>query len=243
MNRKIFSRKMINLSCFSTFSIGTFFTEIVLSQSNKECIMSSFQKVECHMANHFVGITEAERIARLNNLDFTPIKRKLMEPKPDGMGWTSAQCEQAEFWYVRYLQVVLMYPCLKHVPNEPIDVFWHYCILDTRKYRADCEFVFGFFLDHYPYYGLNGDAQSRDDSFSATNEIYRRLFGEDCLSMNQFPKIDASTCGDGGSCGQGCSNGYVNIKNIVSIVIDDTHHNQDVKRPVTCGGQASCGPG
>ena len=31
-------------------------------------------------------------------------------------------------------------------------------ILDTRAYSRDCEFLFGRFLHHFPYFGMRGDA-------------------------------------------------------------------------------------
>jgi hypothetical protein len=39
------------------------------------------------------------------------------------------------------------------VPSEPVDEVWHCHILMTQKYRDDCQFLFGMYLDHDPLYG------------------------------------------------------------------------------------------
>src|SRR5687767_9924066 len=42
-------------------------------------------------------------------------------------------------------------------PSEDVDQFWHNHILDTEKYRADCDAIFGHYLHHYPYLGIDGN--------------------------------------------------------------------------------------
>jgi hypothetical protein len=49
------------------------------------------------------------------------------------------------------------------------------------KYAADCEKVFGYFLHHYPYVGMDGteeDEQFRLDSGERMRTLYESLFGE-----------------------------------------------------------------
>src|SRR5690348_3991211 len=87
-------------------------------------------------------------------LDLTMVKRKLMEPYPEGRGWTTEQCEQADLWYRRYLTLCMLHEDVPCVPNTPIDTIWHQHILDTVAYADDCERIFGKFLHHFPYYGL-----------------------------------------------------------------------------------------
>lgn len=156
------------------------------------------------------GISTDERLARLNALDLTNVKRKLMEPEPEGKGWTRDQCDEAEKWYKRFLAATIAYPDARLVPNLPIDIFWHQHILDTAAYRNDCSHVLGYFLDHYPYFGLNGDAQERDDCFDETNVFYRAMFGEDCTVMSFgvrtshgagcSPPCSTQACHGGGTC-------------------------------------------
>jgi hypothetical protein len=64
------------------------------------------------------------------------------------------------------------------VPTAHIDKVWHAHILDTVKYQADCESVFGFFLHHNPYFGLKGDREELDEAFKRTSAIYELEFGE-----------------------------------------------------------------
>ena len=122
---------------------------------------------------------------RITSIDLSQVRRKLTEPEPEGKGWGEEQALIVEKWYRRFLHVALKYPEVRPVPNHQIDAFWHQHILDTRAYARDCQTVFGHFLHHYPYFGLNGDASERDDCFVQTNTIYRKEFGEDCLSIGK----------------------------------------------------------
>jgi len=151
----------------------------------------------------------------INDINFENIKRKLMLSFPEGRDWSKEQVDEAEKWYKRYLYLTYLDSNYPYVPNEPIDAFWHQHILDTREYSKDCDKYIGHFLHHFPYFGLNGDAKERDDSFKVTNKEYIKHFGEDCLSMKFFKYTNeesknGSNCNDSGSgtgCGQGCSGG------------------------------------
>ena len=160
------------------------------------------------VASH--GVSTDERLLRLGRMDLSKVRRKIMEPKPEGQGWTETQALEAEKWYKRYLATIISFPeATRHVPNLPIDLFWHQHILDTSAYRVDCAHVLGYFLDHYPYFGLNGDATERDDSFDVTNTLYQQIFGEDCTQMNQSYGAKGGNGGvacHGEGCAQGCAN-------------------------------------
>jgi hypothetical protein len=56
----------------------------------------------------------------------------------------------------------------------------HRHILDTAAYREDCEAIFGRFLDHFPYFGLRGDADAEalTDAYVEPLQRYRLAFGE-----------------------------------------------------------------
>lgn len=166
-------------------------------------------------------MTQEDRVEALEFLDLSQVRRKLQEDPPEGKGWTAEQSLEAEKWYRRYLFLIVKYPNgTKHVPNRQIDDFWHAHILDTKAYARDCESVFGYFLHHYPYFGLNGDAEQRDHCFEETNDLYQSEFGEDCTSMRGWENIlteedsklvrVGAGCGHSGSgtgCGQGCHRG------------------------------------
>ena len=149
------------------------------------------------------AITVRDRLDRLAELDLSQVHNKLMQPDHGGQGWTREQADLAEKWYLRYLTLVIRFPKrVKHVPNGPIDAFWHQHILDTQKYHDDCNNVLGYYLHHNPYYGMNGDKEEHGQSFKDTNALFREVYGEDCLTMvSLFPEGEGAYCGtDGATC-------------------------------------------
>ncbi len=112
-------------------------------------------------------------------LDLEPIKTKLMHVE-SGEGWSLEKANAVEKEYRRFLCLMKMYPEEDTAPLVDVDTFWHYHILDTMKYAADCEQAFGYFLHHYPYVGMRGgdDEQFRLDSGKRMSELYEATFGE-----------------------------------------------------------------
>ena len=113
-------------------------------------------------------------------LDLQPIKTKLMHVE-SGEGWSAEKADAVEKEYRRFLCLMKLYPDEDTAPLVDVDTFWHYHILDTMKYAADCEQAFGYFLHHYPYVGMRGedDEQFRLDSGKRMGELYEATFGED----------------------------------------------------------------
>lgn len=112
-------------------------------------------------------------------LDLEPIKVKLMH-RESGEGWSLARADAVEFEYRRFLILMKQFPAEQVAPLVDVDTFWHYHILDTMKYAADCEQVFGYFLHHFPYVGLRGE---EDEALHATvgermKQLYEATFGE-----------------------------------------------------------------
>src|SRR3989338_8687 len=64
-------------------------------------------------------------------------------------------------------------------PSEDIDEFWHNHILDTQKYKQDCDRIFGHYLDHYPYLGMDGKTTEADATrfIEKTQELHHKEFG------------------------------------------------------------------
>jgi hypothetical protein len=112
-------------------------------------------------------------------LDFGMIRWKMRHPT-EGNGLSPREVAVAEREYRRFLTLIKLHPELNHVPSKLVDKFWHAHILDTAAYRQDCEKVFGFYLDHFPYYGIRGaaDKEAMEQSFRCSNELYARHFGE-----------------------------------------------------------------
>lgn len=119
------------------------------------------------------------RMDDIEALDLSMIKTKLQDAE-EGLGWTAEQCDEVEIEYKRYLALKRAYPDVEIVPNKLVDAFWHAHILDTQKYAEDCSTLFGFFLHHYPYFGMGGEAdyQALCDAFDQTRELYDLHFGQ-----------------------------------------------------------------
>ena len=115
----------------------------------------------------------------LNSLDFSMLKLKLQDAE-EGLGWSAEECDLAEQDYKRFLALKFAYPDDEIVPNQLIDKFWHYHILDTMAYAADCQQVFGYFVHHFPYFGMRGaaDEQALHVAFADTNALYLQHFGQ-----------------------------------------------------------------
>ena len=65
-------------------------------------------------------------------------------------GWRLRDAEEVAGLYRNYLYLSVKYPEKQFPPSEDVDEFWHTHILDTAKYRADCEVIFGHYFDHKP---------------------------------------------------------------------------------------------
>lgn len=112
--------------------------------------------------------------------DFSMIKLKLQDAE-EGPGWSPEMCDVVEEEYKRFLGLKRAYPDREIVPNRSVDLFWHQHILDTAKYSEDCERLFGYFLHHYPYFGMQGaqDFANLCAAFEDTKILYELHFGQD----------------------------------------------------------------
>lgn len=144
--------------------------------------------------------------ANIEALDLAPIKVKLMDKK-EGTGWSREHADQMEILYKRFLFLMVTEKA-PIVPTKEIDIFWHQHILDTRKYAEDCEVTFGYFLHHFPYFGMRGeeDAKNLASAFTETKQIFERVFGEPMLDFSMIKATDCSSCGPESCGGPGCVN-------------------------------------
>jgi hypothetical protein len=135
-------------------------------------------------------------IERANLINFENVKMKLLSPEFEGK-YSSNEVDQYISLYREFLAIHFAYKSMDIVPTKLIDLIWHQHILDTRAYARDCDFLFGYFLHHYPYFGLNGpeDARNLAAAFQNTCEIWKVHFGRSPMSQSS----DCSSCG-GGSC-------------------------------------------
>jgi hypothetical protein len=115
---------------------------------------------------------------RVGQLDLSRIHLNLMDKK-DGPGWTADKCHAVEARYRLFLTGRLLFPTLMFAPDRDVDIFWHYHILDTWAYIVDCERLFGEYLHHNPYLGMEGKA-SMDELQTAweTTQVFFGLLGD-----------------------------------------------------------------
>jgi hypothetical protein len=112
-------------------------------------------------------------------LDLDPIKVKLMH-KESGENWTTQRANAVEAEYRRFLYLTKTFPDESISPSADVDIFWHYHILDTMKYAADCQEIFGYFLHHFPYVGMRGedDQRAQQEMDARTRALYERTFSQ-----------------------------------------------------------------
>jgi hypothetical protein len=138
-------------------------------------------------------ISDAE-LQAIAELDLEPIKVKLMHAE-SGEGWSLEKANSVELDYRRFLTLMKMYPNEAAAPLMDVDIFWHYHILDTMKYAADCDTVFGYFKHHFPYIGLRGadDEQAHHQMGARMQELYEATFGEAYVREREPSRRAAAT--------------------------------------------------
>ncbi|MDD2725595.1 MAG: hypothetical protein PHH59_16465 [Methylovulum sp.] len=97
-----------------------------------------------------------------------------------GMGWSLDFTKRVTTEYRRFLVLCKETPGLAIAPSSFVDDFWHFHILDTQKYQEDCESLFGYFLHHFPYFGMRGkdDEENLKKAWEETCQLYQSRFGE-----------------------------------------------------------------
>lgn len=131
----------------------------------------------------------------IEKLDLTMVKLKLQDAE-EGLGWSPQECDAAEIDYKRFMALKRAYPSVDIVPHKAIDAFWHQHILDTRRYGNDVLALFGYFLHHDPYFGVNGDEDYRNlcDAFEETRRLYKVHFGTEYGEVTGAKRCRAPKC-------------------------------------------------
>lgn len=116
---------------------------------------------------------------KIQELDLDPIKLKLMFPHEE-TGVTLEDADQMVGHYRKFLFLTHRFRDQAIVPTRKIDEVWHAHILDTEKYARDCQFVFGYFLHHFPYLGMRGveDEMERMSAFQNSERLFLSVFSE-----------------------------------------------------------------
>ncbi len=113
-------------------------------------------------------------------LDLEPILFKMCSKHSRGGGWDINEARRVEELYRKWLFLHVLFPEERLVPSKEIDEMWHYHILDTLKYKEDCERMFGRFLHHFPYSGMlnKEDERQHKEAFERTKELFAQVYGE-----------------------------------------------------------------
>lgn len=125
-------------------------------------------------------LSEHSLLSKFENLDLESVIIKLTHPK-DVHQWSREKAEYAVSQYKKFLFLNALYPEQELVPTREIDDVWHVHILDTEKYRNDCQYLFDRFLDHYPYSGLKGQRDEEDhlNKFKLSQNLFQKFFPSD----------------------------------------------------------------
>lgn len=116
-----------------------------------------------------VDISKYNYIIQIMSHSLSNISDRVMQKK----GWPLSFAKKVEGEYRRFLQLHQKNPTTSLVPSETVDEMWHEHILHTRQYQTYCQDNFGHFFHHNP-----NDGGSTMD-YNATEDLYRREFGED----------------------------------------------------------------
>ena len=152
------------------------------------------------VTNRVAPRSNPDLLTPIADLDLTMVKSKLADPD-ESLGWSPEYSDRVEAEYRRYLALSRGYPDKAIVPSKIVDAFWHAHILDTQAYVADCERIFGFFLHHYPYFGMRGedDARALGAAYDETLDLYEQHFG--APPMDLWARSGAARCPN---CGNRC---------------------------------------
>jgi hypothetical protein len=130
-------------------------------------------------------------------LELNSIRDALIEKQ----GWSLERAEAARAEYVRFLTLLQRRPGFMLIPwpnkegQDDLDQFWHQHILDTAKYAADCNALFGRMIHHNPH--LVRGSGDETDAIEKTQRLYARTFG----SKNDGGAVDAAFLTNCGACG------------------------------------------
>lgn len=113
----------------------------------------------------------------LQQLDLEAIVIKVMD-KEEGLAWSFNDALEICDEYRKFLVLCLQHPNIAIVPSTQVDDFWHFHILDTQKYAQDCKECFGYFLHHFPYFGMRDkqDKENLKNAWIQTKNLYIREF-------------------------------------------------------------------
>ena len=120
-----------------------------------------------------------EAMALVKSIDFKQMNDKLV----NFYGWSKEDVSLMNDYYKKWLSLHVCYPNLATAPSMKLDEYWHMHILDTKKYMEDCQLVFGEYLHHYPYFGLESDTSDLDSGFELTKKLFMKHFNHSLTGL------------------------------------------------------------
>lgn len=110
------------------------------------------------------------------SLDLSPVIGKMV----DHLGWNRREANETCQFYRNFLFLNKKYTqCGPLPPSEDIDEFWHNHILDTEKYAQDCQFIFGKYFHHDPYFMMGKkEAKNLQEPFGLLQRLHYEEFGD-----------------------------------------------------------------
>jgi hypothetical protein len=135
----------------------------------------TFEPHPSHSSNFSTGH------ASIDQLNLDRIIAKAVHPLSE-MTWSAGEAVEISELYRVFLFLCYRYPEKTIVPPREVDEFWHLHILDTRQYHSDCETIFGGYLHHFPYSGLQSGPEIERLEREALNETLE-------LVRHHFPEV------------------------------------------------------
>ncbi|MEW6494435.1 MAG: glycine-rich domain-containing protein-like [Cyanobacteriota bacterium] len=137
--------------------------------------------------NSVLSAANQSFLNKLQQLDLELIADQLMQS-----GWSRQQISCAIKQYRMFLFLIYLHPNTQLVPTQEIDLVWHCHILNTRKYRKDCQMLFGRYIDHEPDSQFWGkvDSISLDTAFAQTQALFEQYFNQAALGDTISVQLD-----------------------------------------------------
>ena len=107
--------------------------------------------------------------------------------------WDAERVARALHEYRQFLALMSWYPEAALVPSPDIDEVWHTHVLNTARYQADCDAIFGRFQHHTP---TSGDSEDDLDRRDETLQLFEEAFGEvpESYAGGDYGKCRRSKC-------------------------------------------------
>ena len=84
--------------------------------------------------------------SEIRSLSLAAVRMRLAREE----GWPASRISMAVTNYKKFLILALGRDGASLMTNPDADMVWHYHILDSRAYMADCDRIFGSYLHHIP---------------------------------------------------------------------------------------------